>query len=214
MDQTVTQPGRNVAGGPRILIDLRWMIPGQSGGLEEVAYCFLEQLLGLTNVGAIYAHGPRQLIDCFRATVPRHVSLRSRDNLASDLNRISRVLTLGRIDGAPRPSDFDVVYALNGRLHPELETIPSLVMISDLQHMARPDLFAAKEREERTKASREVAELARRIVTISDFSRRSIVEHLDIDPETRIDILSRRRSGIRHGALGSRERGGISHAMD
>ncbi len=55
-------------------------------------------------------------------------------------------------------------------------------MIADLQHLVHPDLFTTREREARTQASRDVARVARRIVTISDFSRRSIIELLGADP--------------------------------
>ena len=55
-------------------------------------------------------------------------------------------------------------------------------MIADLQHMVHPDLFTTREREARTQASRDVAGIARRIVTISDYSRRSIIELLGADP--------------------------------
>jgi glycosyltransferase involved in cell wall biosynthesis len=179
----VTQKLRAGVAPLRILIDLRWMIPGQSGGLEDVAYCFLDQLLPWQNGDALTLIVPYELIDRFRAVVPAHVTLLSRDGMISDLKRVASVLTRGRIHGGPRSGDFDIVYALNGRLHDELKSIPAVVMIADLLHMVHPDVFTPQECAERTRASREVARLARGIVTISEFSRRSIIDLLGVDPD-------------------------------
>jgi glycosyltransferase involved in cell wall biosynthesis len=179
----VTQKLRAGIAPLRILIDLRWMIPGQSGGLEDVAYCFLDQLLPWQNGDALTLIVPYELIDRFRAVVPAHVTLLSRDGMISDLKRVASFLTRGRIHGGPRSGDFDIVYALNGRLHDELKSIPAVVMIADLLHMVHPDVFTPQECAERTRASREVARLARGIVTISEFSRRSIIDLLGVDPD-------------------------------
>ena len=66
----MTQKFRAGVAPLRILIDLRWMIPGQSGGLEDVAYCFLDQLLPWQNGDALTLIVPYELIDRFRAVVP------------------------------------------------------------------------------------------------------------------------------------------------
>jgi glycosyltransferase involved in cell wall biosynthesis len=163
----------------RILIDLRWMIPGQAGGLEDVAYCFLEHLLARGDGSTLTLLIPSELTDRFRSAVPDHVLLRSCDDLLSDLQRVRRLVGLGKSGRVT----YDVAYSMNGRLHQDVQSIPALVMIPDLQHMALPDLFTAQERETRTLASREVAHLARRIVTISDYSRQSIIAQLGISPD-------------------------------
>ena len=97
----MTQKFRAGVAPLRILIDLRWMIPGQSGGLEDVAYCFLDQLLPWQNGDALTLIVPYELIDRFRAVVPAHVTLLSRDGMISDLKRVAGVLTCGRIHGGP-----------------------------------------------------------------------------------------------------------------
>ena len=83
----------------RILIDLRWMIPGKSGGLEDTAYCFLERLLARTD-NQVTLIVPSELIDRFRTVVPTNVVLRSRDNLISDIVRIARLQTWIRKHGS------------------------------------------------------------------------------------------------------------------
>jgi glycosyltransferase involved in cell wall biosynthesis len=182
VDGAVTPPLHAAAAPLRILIDLRWMIPGQSGGLEDAAYCFLDQLLSWDNGDALSLIVPSELIDRFRSVVPAHVTLLSRDDMISDLKRGACVLTRGRICGAPLRGDFDIAYSLNGRLHDELRTIPAVVMIADLLHMVHPRLLTPQECEERTRASREAARHAQAIVTISEYSRRSIIELLGVDP--------------------------------
>src|SRR5262245_60293502 len=99
---------------PRILIDLGWMIPGRSGGLEEVAYCFLGQLFARPDLasveGLVILIVPSQIIDAFRAVVPRGVLLRTRDDLLSDTWRLISALTRHRLGG--RREDYDASYSL------------------------------------------------------------------------------------------------------
>jgi hypothetical protein len=105
---------------PRILIDLAWMIPGQAGGLEDVAFSFLSQVLARADLGAkagvLTLIVPSQIVDAFRAMIPATVSLRTRDDVASDALRLLRVLT--RNHAPAHGGKYDVIYSMNARLRP------------------------------------------------------------------------------------------------
>ena len=171
----------------RILVDLRWMIPGQSGGMETVAYCFIERLFAQPQVinGEVAATivVPWELADVFRAAAPVGVVILSRDSVWSDAATLVNVLTRRRSANWLRADDFDVVYTLNGRLLPEAHDIPSVVLVADLQHLVYPQFFEPRDLAVRTTASRDVAVRARHIVTISEFSRQEIIRLLGVDAE-------------------------------
>ena len=170
---------------PRILIDLAWMIPGQAGGLEDVAFSFLSQVLARADLGAkagvLTLIVPSQIVDAFRAMIPATVSLRTRDDVASDALRLLRVLT--RNHAPAHGGKYDVIYSMNGRLRPEFAATPATVLVSDVQHLVHPNFFEPIERATRTTASLEVASRASHIITISEFSRREIMRRLAISPE-------------------------------
>lgn len=169
----------------RILADFRWMIPEQSGGLEIAAYNFMERLLArnevLSGAVALTLIVPWELSDRFRAVAPANVALICLDSPANDAMRLIRALSGGRYGTSVRSGDYDVTYSMTGRVVLETLTIPSLVMVPDLQHLVYPHYFDATSRDRRTLASRAVAVRARHIVTISEFSRQEIVRLLGVD---------------------------------
>ena len=169
----------------KMLIDLRWMIPGQSGGLETVAYCFIERLFAQQRVTsgevAVTIVVPWELADIFRAAAPDGVAILSRDSVWSDAGAVVKVLSRRRSASWLRAADFDVVYTLNGRLLPEAADIPSVVLVADLQHLVYPQFFEPQDLAVRTAASRDVALRASHIVTISEFSRQEIIRLLGVD---------------------------------
>lgn len=206
----------------RMLVDLRWMIPGQSGGLETAAYCFVERLLArrevVTGSVAVTLIVPWELSDRFRAAAPASVAILSRDSVMSDARRVASALTGSARGRAPDADDFDVVYTMTGRL---LEAYPetlAVVLVADLQHLVYPQFFEPRELAIRTAASQAVARRARHIVTISEFCRQEImrllgveaarvsVSHLAVDPVFDRHPSQVERDGVlaRHGLAGRR----------
>ena len=172
--------------GPRVLIDLRWMIPGRSGGLEVAAFSFLGRLLARpeveTGAMALTIIVPWELIDQFNAVAPPSVALLSRDSLGSDALRVVHALTGRRQRGWLDERNFDIAYTMNGRISADISDIPTVVLISDLQHLIFPEFFEKRDLTLRKAASADVARRARHILTISEFSRQEIVRLLGVDP--------------------------------
>jgi glycosyltransferase involved in cell wall biosynthesis len=63
---------------------------------------------------------------------------------------------------------------------PLLRQVPTVVAIHDLSFAARPDWFAAREGARRRWFSRQSAQGARTVITISEFSRRELMERFGI----------------------------------
>lgn len=173
----------------RVLIDLRWMIPGQAGGLETAAYGLMERLLARADVadGALKLSliVPWELRDRFLDAGPPGIALLSQDSVASDIQRIVHALSGGRFGNRLNAADYDVVFSMTGSLVPECPHVPAVVLVADLQHLVHPQFFTAPELQRRTAASRAVADRARHIVTISEFSRQEIVRLLGV-PASRV----------------------------
>lgn len=71
---------------------------------------------------------------------------------------------------------------------PLFRRVPTVVAIHDLSFVARPDWFAAREGIRRRWLSRQSALSARAVITISQFSRRELVERFGLD-ESRIHVI-------------------------
>lgn len=59
--------------------------------------------------------------------------------------------------------------------------LPLISVVHDLQYQAFPEFFAASERVDRDRDFRRVAEQAARVVTVSEFVRRTVLESSDLD---------------------------------
>ena len=81
----------------------------------------------------------------------------------------------------------DVLFA-PGYAGPVLCPVPMVVTVHDVSFAAHPEWFAWREGFRRRVTTRWAARRARRVLTISDFSKREIVRHLGIDP-TKIEVI-------------------------
>jgi glycosyltransferase involved in cell wall biosynthesis len=70
---------------------------------------------------------------------------------------------------------------------PDARRVPWVQTLLDVQHLDLPEMFSVAERTYRRWAYDRAAKRADRIITISEFSKGRIVEHLGIDPG-RIDV--------------------------
>lgn len=101
--------------------------------------------------------------------------------------------TLARALAAERP---DVLFA-PGYTAPLTAPCPVAVTVHDVSFAARPDWFSPREGTRRRLLTRWTARRARCILTISEFSRREILEHLRVPPE-RIRLIPQ---GVRRPAV-------------
>ncbi|MED1437616.1 glycosyltransferase family 1 protein [Aeribacillus composti] len=66
--------------------------------------------------------------------------------------------------------------------------IPVCVLIPDVQHEYFPEFFQQSEREKRNRDIKDALEHADRIITISDFSKRTIIEKFEVNKKE-IDVI-------------------------
>jgi len=62
-------------------------------------------------------------------------------------------------------------------------TVPMVIVVYDLQFLFYPQFFSADERYYRDKHFRESCHLARRLICISDYVRKTVLENTDVSPE-------------------------------
>lgn len=86
-----------------------------------------------------------------------------------------------------RAAEADVLFA-PGYSGPVLCTVPMVVAIHDVSFAAHPEWFRWREGLRRRTLTRAAARRAAQVVTVSEFSRREIVEHLGI-PEGRVHVV-------------------------
>jgi glycosyltransferase involved in cell wall biosynthesis len=169
----------------RLVIDLRWMRPGLAGGIENLSRSFLSELLALDRVNA------------YRVLVPAEVKfdfdLRHRDNFRFEAfdgpGRVSAGVAraLRRLAGrpAPRPVPPDVVLSLSGYIVPDMFPRRNVLVFADLQHEYHPEFFSPDALAERRRVFAASIEKAQRLIAISEFTRRTVIERFGV-PEARI----------------------------
>ena len=81
----------------------------------------------------------------------------------------------------------DVLFA-PGYSGPAICPVPMVVTVHDVSFAAHPEWFARREGVRRRVTTRWAARRARRVLTISDFSKREIVRHLGVDA-TKVEVI-------------------------
>ena len=89
---------------------------------------------------------------------------------------------------------------------PIVSPVPMVVAIHDVSFAAHPEWFAWREGWRRRAAARLAARAAKRVITISEFSKREIVAHLAIEPSKIIVVYP----GVTAFSPGTSDTGGTS----
>ena len=93
-----------------------------------------------------------------------------------------------------RDSRADVLFA-PGYTGPLCCPVPMVVAIHDVSFAAHPEWFSWREGARRRSVTRLAARRAARILTISEFSKREIVAHLNIPVVSQRSLLEQRKRG-------------------
>jgi glycosyltransferase involved in cell wall biosynthesis len=181
----------------RVAIDMRWMIPGMAGGIEQVARAFLSELLAIDRYNRYTLIAPARVahgIDVRRHPRVRVTSLdgpaaylrrawhmirrRLYASLRFDDWRSNEVLALQWV----RSLDAELVYAFPGFTHPDVHPLPQVLMVPDIQHEYRPEYFTPQALEERSRLYRDSIRRATRVCAISEFTRQTLIDKLGVPP--------------------------------
>jgi glycosyltransferase involved in cell wall biosynthesis len=104
-----------------------------------------------------------------------------------------RVLGALRLDDWQSPSvgqlrwardlDAELVYAFPGYTHPDVQVLPQVLMVPDIQHEYCPQFFADPVLEERTRLYRDSIARATHLCAISEFTRQTLIDRLGVAPD-------------------------------
>ncbi len=182
----------------KIGLDLRWLVPGLYGGVENLARSFLNELLKIDFfnqykvllLGRSYHDFDWRNHQNFQAqnTNKLYVSIchltRHRCNQLYQLLRINSKNTPQVLE-LRRSHDFDVdfVYSFPGYIHPDLNSLSNVLVVPDIQHEFMPHFFTLEEIENRRRIYRDSIQRAVHICAISKYTRQTLIEKLNVRPD-------------------------------
>jgi glycosyltransferase involved in cell wall biosynthesis len=179
---------------PRIGLNALFLVPGgATGGLEPYFHHLAEQLTRLdreseyvliaSSANALeFSRLTRENLRCHVVdTSP--LSMGARNAL-----RRAAVTLFGRHwsgeteDGAAE-LDLDLIHCFPGYIDQFAWNVPAILTVADVQHEYHPEFFDQEELEARRALFRPSIERALHIIAISDFTRRTILERYDVEPD-------------------------------
>lgn len=164
----------------KIVLDLHWLKPGWTGGIETLARGFLESL--------VHQKIPHQ----FFILVPLEALIHSRVPYHPGLHWIpvnTPRMTLRRLQGKSRFSGLmaDVALAFSGYIQPELMHLPFIIIVPDLQHEELPQFFDLNERIERQFIFTRAIRGAIHCITLSQYTRRVLMKRYNL-PSHKVSV--------------------------
>lgn len=170
----------------RIAIDLRWMRPGLAGGIENLSRSFLSDLLALDRVNTYSVLVPAEVKFDFDLRHRENFRFEAWDGPGRVSAGVARALRrLARRPAQPAPASPDVVLSLSGYIVPDMFPRRNVLVFADLQHEYHPEFFAPDVLAERRRVFAASIERAERLIAISEFTRRTVIERFGV-PEARI----------------------------
>lgn len=184
------KPGQ--AASAHIYIDLRWMIPGYTGGIEIMARNFLNELIKMDAVNQYTVLLPSVTRYDFDLTGRANFHLVTCDGPGYYFAKAWYLLRLwwARISRQPLPgywiharrTSAKTALSISGYIEPDLYPLKNVVVVHDLQHEYFPEFFNDKELAGRRKSLRSSLEKADAIVTVSEFTRQTLIHRMGVDP--------------------------------
>lgn len=181
----------------RVAVDMRWMIPGVAGGIEQLARAFLRELLAIDQHNAYTLIVPARVAHGIDVRRHPRVRVTSLDSAGAYLHRVwmamrRRLLAALHLDDWKSPDvltlkwlrslNADMVYAFPGYTHPDVQALPQVLVVPDIQHEYFPRLFTPQALEERTRLYRDSIRRATHVCAISEFTRQTLIDKLAIPP--------------------------------
>ncbi|HVU16363.1 MAG TPA: glycosyltransferase [Candidatus Didemnitutus sp.] len=194
--EVATRRGRDDA--PKVLFDLRWLNPGQVGGVEQMTRELIDELGSYDRVFDYrFLASARVCRDwrfpsAFRhrlveADGERMVRAARRDTAINALAASLRLPLLATPETRAlewyTQLDFTVVHGLSSSIHPDLRRFPSVVTVHDLQHLHLPHFFSADDILTREREYGASCRLASHVICTSEFTRQDVHAHYGIPLE-------------------------------
>ncbi|MBS1968258.1 MAG: glycosyltransferase [Chloroflexi bacterium SZAS-1] len=182
----------------RVAIDMRWMLPGMAGGLENLARSFMRELLALDYHNHYTAILPARVAYDFDLRGHTNVQVVSKDSVRAYTDRaLAKLLRVVHarlhLDYWKSPEvanllfaralDADIAYSFPGYIHPDVYPLRQVLMVPDIQHEFLPEFFSEAALEERRRLYGDAIRRADHICAISEFTRQTLIERLGVAPE-------------------------------
>ncbi len=181
----------------RVVVDLRWMRPGEAGGIENLSRSFLSQLLRLDRFNRYTVLLPQETKYEFDLRAHENVRLVGADGpgpyakrlwwfglkfvhslLNADYWRSSEVETLRFAHNV----DGEVVLSLSGYIKTDMYVYPNVLVVHDLQHEYYPEFFSRQVVEERRRVFGDSIRRASYLIAVSEYTRQTVLERFNVDP--------------------------------
>ena len=199
----------------RVAIDLRWMIPGVAGGIENVARSLLRELLRIDHQNRYTLLLPDRARHDLDVRRNRNVRILTPDAITRSLSRM-QVRASALMHRAARfdywrsaeveqlrflaELDAELVYSLPGYINADVLGLPQVLMVPDIQHEFLPEFFTPAALEERIRVYRGSITQASHICAISEFTRQTLIDRLDVPPDRVTTVLLAADPIFREGA--------------
>lgn len=186
-------------GGPmRVVIDLRWMHPGVAGGIENLSRSFIKHLLLLDRFNCYTLLVPTEIRYDFDLRSNPHFRVLALEGPGNDWRQLMRRVTRFlyrclKVDNWRSPEvetllrvralEAEVALSIPGYIHPDLSLLSNVLIVPDLQHEYYPEFFSEQDAAERRRIYRDAVQRAHHICAISEFTRQSLIERLNVPPE-------------------------------
>jgi glycosyltransferase involved in cell wall biosynthesis len=182
----------------RVAVDMRWIVPGRSGGIEHQARAFLSSLLEFDSFNQYRLILPSALRYEFDRRGASNVRIHCPDAMratAGDIFWKAAAALHGalRVDywqsaevrnlRKAREFESEIAYSFTGFIHPQLYALRNVLMVPDIQHEYHPEFFTDEAVEERKRIYTESILRADHLCPASDFTRRTLIEKFGIDPD-------------------------------
>jgi len=179
------------------------MIPGYTGGIEVLARSLLNTLIRVDATREYTVMLPSVARYDFDVGGRGNFHLQTCDGLGYYLPKLALVLKKNLLSKPSqnddiwiqaRRTDAQIALSPSGIIYPDLYPLKNLLILPDLQHEYLPELFYPEELENRRKYYAASFSHADHIITISEFTRQTLIErtgfpservtvaHLGVDP--------------------------------
>jgi glycosyltransferase involved in cell wall biosynthesis len=188
----------------RLAIDLRWMLPGRAGGIENLARSFLRHLLLLDRFNSYTVMLPARVRHDFDLRGHPNVRLVCPDSVAAHAEAFRRQLWRWlhgrfRLDNWEsnevlrlrllRSLDANIAYSFPGYIRPDLLGLRHVLMVPDIQHEYHPEFFNDQALAERRRIYTDAVRRADHICAISEFTRQTLIDKLGVPGDKVTTVL-------------------------
>ncbi len=165
------------------------LFPGRVGGSESNVRGLLDEYAEGNGPERVTVLANRQVAAAYGRYARGPVAVRELHRYRAGESDLTRMIGMSGARLRPRPLAREVPAGIDLLHHPvtvpipRLEGIPTVTTVYDVQHHDLPRFFSRAERAFRRWAYDGAARAADRVLTTSEYSRRRVVELVDVAPE-------------------------------